>query len=96
MRDRESGHDFEQPLERTAEQEQADHKKDMIRSDENVMHTFTDELFDHRADSLRLAHDVMESGGLRIENSLILQRLALINIQKCFVARRRKITRSAQ
>ena len=79
VRDGERGHDHRELADRTAEQQQADEKQQVIGADQDVMDAGRKEFLDHRQRALPRAREVLEPRAAVVENRL---RLVLRVVRK--------------
>src|SRR5690348_14958846 len=71
----------------TAEQQQADQKKQMIWTDQDMVDSLGHELTNHREHALPRAGEIFNFGVIAVENRLRRKRSVFVEIQKCLVCR---------
>ena len=87
MGNREGRDDLEQLPKTPAEQQESNHKKDVIRSDKNVVHAFKNKLPNDRADGLPGAEQIIDASFAKIEDLLSFEPLTFVEVGKSTVPR---------
>src|SRR4051812_38094458 len=79
--------DFQKLTNRSAKEHQPDNEKNVVGSNEDVMDSFPNKLTDNRKNVLPRIRDIIDARGFGIEDGLMLQLSAVVNIQESFVTR---------